>query len=173
MKRLQSIWSSLILSSQKQRECEGWAGWRSLAIHYSYVTCKMMTAMLWKRGLGFPLAQHKIPCQVCDWLSYVISLSLFSIIRRWLLIRRRSTLCQRVYTCPQCAVTSASVVVISDRMCSPGQTGCNAEVHFIPPLGTGSQSASRRRYFNDKYTDPLHPEKPRGPAVLYKCLDSI
>lgn len=110
MKCLRTILSTFCILC-KSRRWGGGAEWDREV--YSYVTCKTLAPMLRKRGLEFPSAQHKRPCRPCAGRSSLISgaSSSCSIIRRWLLIRRKSILCQRVYNWPQHMVTMSSLVI--------------------------------------------------------------
>lgn len=66
-----------------------------------------------KEGTRVPFGKHKMPSRICVGLSYLISAapSSFSIIRKWLLIRRRSILCQRVYKWPQHTLAASPPVM--------------------------------------------------------------
>lgn len=122
---------------ERERERGGGIGWRSLRIRRIYVTCKITAPVLLKRGLWFPLTAEKSPYRSVFgsqiWLA--VPLSLFSIFRRWLLIRRSGILCQRVYTVHQHTVI---VVQLCGKhahiLCNSTATGHRLQATYhIPP----------------------------------------
>lgn len=56
------------------KEKRAWRNWMEKPAH-SLQLCNVQNngPILWNRGLGFPLAQHKMPLQVCVWLSNLIN----------------------------------------------------------------------------------------------------
>lgn len=110
MKCLQFILSTYFVFLKEQMMWRrGWMGQGSVQL----CNVQNVSPDVTKEGTRVPFGKHKMPSRICVGLSYLISAapSSFSIIRKWLLIRRRSILCQRVYKWPQHTVAASPPVM--------------------------------------------------------------
>lgn len=109
MKCLQFILSTYFVFSKEQMMWrKSWMGQGSVQL----CNVQNVSPDVTKEGTRVPFGKHKMPSRICVGLSYLISAATsFSIIRKWLLIRRRSILCQRVYKWPQHTVAASPPVM--------------------------------------------------------------